>query len=355
MSRRAARRSLLLPLGLLLAAGLLGLGLRPGPPPQDPGRLLAAVLDETDLPGGVVAWGRPGAEPNIVALGLADRATGREMTPEDRFRLASLTKPVTAAAVLRLVDAGRLDLDAPFVARFPELSDPRLATATIRHLLRHEAGWDRVATGGDPYFRTAAEAGLAEPVAGCRPVAAAAAATQFSPGARHAYSNTGYCWLGEIIAAETGRPYGAALAELLGDAAAALTLDPGAITVRHETTAAERALLVTRPEVIGPAGGLVSDAAGFLRFALAVDDPRIAAPAPSQAAGDNFYGLGWRVWRRPEGQFLSHYGAMPGSFALALRRVGGGGVVMLFNGALADPAAAAEILIARLIALPGWQ
>ena len=76
------------------------------------------------------------------------------------FRIASLSKPITAAAVLRLVEQNRLSLDAKAFALLSDLKplvgatvDPRLADITVRHLLQHAGGWDRDAS-FDPMFRS---------------------------------------------------------------------------------------------------------------------------------------------------------------------------------------------------------
>src|SRR5258708_10735597 len=71
--------------------------------------------------------------------------------PDSLFRIASLSKAVTAMAVLKLVEQGRLNLDQSAFAvlnysppTYPTASvDPRLSAITIRHLLNHTAGWNR--------------------------------------------------------------------------------------------------------------------------------------------------------------------------------------------------------------------
>ncbi|MDP3693669.1 serine hydrolase [Bradyrhizobium sp.] len=91
------------------------------------------------------------------AFGVADVATGRTLTADALFRIASMTKPVTSVALMQLVEQGRLDLDDAAEKYLPELADlkvvesfdaatgactlrPALRPATVRHFLTHTSG-----------------------------------------------------------------------------------------------------------------------------------------------------------------------------------------------------------------------
>ena len=74
------------------------------------------------------------------ALGHRDAARERPMQPDALFRMASNTKAVTAAAVLTLVDEGKVGLDDPVAKWFPTFTGPRGGAVTIRHLLTHSSG-----------------------------------------------------------------------------------------------------------------------------------------------------------------------------------------------------------------------
>lgn len=124
----------------------------------------------------------------------------------NRYRLASMTKSVTAHAVLRLAGEGLLELDARLLDYFPEvdasaLRDPRLTQVTLSHLLNHSSGFggffgsdNMVKEGEAPWcphdFRRLETVRLAG-----------------RPGTNHVYSNVAYCLLGEVIARVTGTPY----------------------------------------------------------------------------------------------------------------------------------------------------
>ncbi|WP_392387851.1 serine hydrolase domain-containing protein [Burkholderia gladioli] len=102
------------------------------------------ALRERRLVGAVAIVARHGEILYRRAQGLADREAGRPMREDTLFRLASVTKPIVALAVLRLVARGELALDAPVTRWLPEFR-PRLADGseplvTIHHLLTHTSG-----------------------------------------------------------------------------------------------------------------------------------------------------------------------------------------------------------------------
>src|SRR3546814_5250856 len=76
-------------------------------------------------------------------------------------------------------------------------------------------------------------------------------------------------------------------------------------------------------------GGWIATALDFAR--LPVPDQRQAAPPVPGDELPSFYGLGWRVWPKENGQDLTHYGAMEGSFAVAIRTADGLSIEALFN------------------------
>ncbi|MEM9406402.1 MAG: serine hydrolase domain-containing protein [Acidobacteriota bacterium] len=114
-------------------------------PPADLDSLVtsgfAKLETEWQVPGGVVAVFREGQLTYAAAHGVARRTTGEPVDFETTsFRLASLSKPVTAIAALRLVERGELDLHAPVHDDYPSLHlDPRL---TLAHLLTHTGGFE---------------------------------------------------------------------------------------------------------------------------------------------------------------------------------------------------------------------
>ena len=156
------------------------------------------------------------------AAGDAD-PDGRAMTAETPIRIASVTKSFTAAAILRLRETGRLDLDAPIGALIPtEQADMLRAggydttAITVRHLLMHSSGMaDHAET--DAYQAAVfADPGRVWTRADQLAVLLEATEPVGSAGARFHYSDTGYVILGGIIERRTGLPLGEAIRDLLG-------------------------------------------------------------------------------------------------------------------------------------------
>jgi CubicO group peptidase (beta-lactamase class C family) len=144
------------------------------------------------------------------ARGFADAQGGVPMVRETRFRLASVTKVITRAAVGRLVEQGRIALDSPigtYLAGLPA----DMAAVTVEQLLRHRGGVVelRQMEPDDPdYLRlmTARRASDVLPVLVKHPL-------RFRPGEREEYSNGGFMLLGIVIESVTGRDYGAYVEE----------------------------------------------------------------------------------------------------------------------------------------------
>ncbi|WP_244170335.1 serine hydrolase domain-containing protein [Amycolatopsis tolypomycina] len=82
-------------------------------------------VDDGTLPG-AVAIVDTGGRREVVAVGSVDAEGSRPMAEDTLFRFASITKPITAAALLVLVDDGRLALDDPIGRRLPELAEPKV-------------------------------------------------------------------------------------------------------------------------------------------------------------------------------------------------------------------------------------
>ncbi|MFC4504842.1 MULTISPECIES: serine hydrolase domain-containing protein [Streptomyces] len=116
---------------------------------------LRKYVDDGTVPGAVGLVAR-GEEVEVVAVGSVDAAGSAPMTRETLFRIASITKPLTAAALLTLVDDGTLTLDAPIAEWLPELASPTVVRTpsgplddvvpaarpiTVEDLLTSRPGW----------------------------------------------------------------------------------------------------------------------------------------------------------------------------------------------------------------------
>ncbi|MBP1240680.1 CubicO group peptidase (beta-lactamase class C family) [Frigoribacterium sp. PvP120] len=190
----------------------------PAPPQHQPGGhdLTASDVDswlDGALGSALQTTGIPGASVSVVAdgqlltargYGLADTGTegdpARPVDPDDAlFRVGSVSKVVSATAVMRLVEEGRLDLDADVQQYLDfDLDTPRGAV-TLRHLLTHTSGFEEVIAGliGAP----GSEVSLRDAVSAAPPEQV------FAPGTTPAYSNYGASLAGYVAERVSGEPF----------------------------------------------------------------------------------------------------------------------------------------------------
>ncbi len=181
---------------------LVAVGLASGPlGAQEDG--LAGLLEERHRRkgfSGTVLVVRGGERLFERSYGLADLESGSPFTADTLFRVGSVTKPFTAAAVLLLENAGSLSVEDG-LCRFLTPCPREWEAVEIRHLLSHTSGIPDL-------FGDVADAPVEETVAAIHEAIAAAdeLALGSSPGERYAYSNFGYLLLGAVIEAAGGRP-----------------------------------------------------------------------------------------------------------------------------------------------------
>jgi CubicO group peptidase (beta-lactamase class C family) len=242
-------------------------------------RLEGFVRDRLALPGLAVGLTGPGGWRREFAVGVTDVASGRPLAPDALLPVASIGKMMTAVALFREQQAGRLDLDAPVHRYLPWLP---LATPfgpiTVRHLLGHTAG---IVTGLDGSPSPTGEA-----------LALAHTPPGWPPGERARYSNVGYAVLGLVLERVAGCSYAEALhRHVLGPCA--MTASEAVTTAEAQARAATGHLelasgaLVPAPWVPTTAGSgatlsTVADLGRFLR-AVVAGDPPLLEPAARQA------------------------------------------------------------------------
>ena len=178
---------------------------------------ISALMTRWEIPGGAVGIMKDDRLVYARGFGYGDVESQRVATPDALFRIASVAKPVTAAAIRLLAEQGRFSLDEPAFALLPQFSplpgaseDPRLGRITVRHLLAHSGGWDS-ATTFDPMFRSteiAAATGTPAPASADAIIRyMMGQPLSFEPGTRFAYSNFGYAVLGRIVERISGTSY----------------------------------------------------------------------------------------------------------------------------------------------------
>jgi N-acyl-D-amino-acid deacylase len=187
----------------------------PGLEPIDESML--DIMERHGIPGAAFAIARDGKLLLAKGYGWADVTTGAPTTPTTLFGLASLSKPLTAVATLKLVEQGKLGLDdavfgilndlrAPAGARV----DPCLADVTVRQCLNHSGGWDR-GVRGDPvnWEPLICRACRVRPPLSARQFLEfmLGRPLDFKPGTEQRYSNVGFVILGQVIAKVSGQPY----------------------------------------------------------------------------------------------------------------------------------------------------
>jgi CubicO group peptidase (beta-lactamase class C family) len=295
--------------------------------------------------------------------------------PTSLFRVASLSKSITATTILYLSQMGQLQLNQPvldFIDLKPppgKTADPRLARVTIRHLLNHLGGWD-LNQSFDPMFRDrriARELDIELPISQQDIMTyMTGQPLDFDPGARYAYSNYGYLLLGRVIESITGRQYADYVKETilapLGITGmrigSSLLEDRAPGEVRYYTRSRRLAFSVFDEQTRTPwpyggwnlanmdsHGGWIASAMDLALFASSFDDPArhpylipptiktlFAEPPIGINPEGWYYACGWLV--RPldqRGMNVWHDGNLSGTFTLMVRRWDRIDWVVLFN------------------------
>jgi len=154
---------------------------------------LPALLTQSFVPGATIAVIDGGSIAWQGAFGMKNAETGEPMTGDTVFEAASLSKPVFAYGVMKLVGQGLLDLDRPLVEYIDEASlrqaypptrdgDPRYKKIAARHVLTHSTGFPNWFRGGRMVFT-------------------------FDPGKRFSYSGEAYSFLAAVVAKITGKTF----------------------------------------------------------------------------------------------------------------------------------------------------
>jgi CubicO group peptidase (beta-lactamase class C family) len=275
-------------------------------------------------------------------VGIAEEE--RDATTDTQYRIGSITKTFTAAAVMLLVDDGRVALDDPLERH---LSEARLGDLTVRRLLAHSSGLQREPPGEvweSLEFPSGAElvARLAE------------AELVLPAGERWHYSNLAYALLGELVTRVGEAPFPAFVDErLIGPcglrrtswrsvepAARGYYVDPYARTLRPEPS--------LEGDGVEAVGSLWSTPSDLCRWALhlatieAMHQVQIMDDPEDWTLG---HGLGLQLVRSGGRVFFGHGGAMPGFLAMLLGRRREGIGAALATNASTSSAAVEEITL----------
>lgn len=305
---------------------------------------LAPFVASGDIAGAVAVVGDSAGVIAFEALGKRDLAAGDAMPKDALFRIASMTKPVTALTVMQLVEAGKVDLDAPVARYLPEFRDMPLVKEragtrvvldkparqpTVRDLMRHTSGLP----GGYPkgleklYERRDLPLSVSSLALAQRPL-------EFEPGSKWAYCNPGIDTLGRLAEVVSGTRFEDLLRDriLLPLGMKDTSFYPSAESLKRLATNYDKKngnLVPVGTPLMGPpqgalfpvpAGGLYSTGADLARLYRAMlaggelDGARVISAAslaemtrlqtgdlPCGFVDGMGFGLGWARVREPKG------------------------------------------------------
>ncbi|MET0520594.1 MAG: serine hydrolase domain-containing protein [Jiangellaceae bacterium] len=325
---------------------------------------VAAIQEETDtLVGGgtvpgIVVLARDGAEVHEAASGVAVLARQESMTPAHVLRIGSITKPMVAVLVLKLVERGVLSLEDDVERWLPELL-PSGNAITIEQLLSHSSGLADYLD--SPRF----PADLSQKPMSPRQLVGLGAAelAAFPPGQGAEYSNTGYIVLGMIIERATGRSLASNLQrEVFAPVGMDSTGFGHAAAVSKAAHGYESGEDVTDLQLgwVWAAGAAVSNVHDVASFFTQLISGRLVPQhllarmedvgAPMPEVGVSGYGLGLAEVDTQCGTAWGHEGQLPGFVSAAwLNPKTDRQVVVLANGSVDAPALAFQKLINKAL------
>jgi len=306
----------------------------------------------------------------VLARGYST-STALTVQPTSLFRVASLSKSLTAAAIVKLVQDGKLSLSSPvgnIISITPpagQTKDTRWSAITIKRLLQHLGGWDRDISGDPEWEDAVISKALGVPMelhtadvikyqAGKK--------LDYNPGAKYAYSNFGYTLAGRVIEKISGLSYPTYVQQKLLTPLGITRMAQGYSIAKHsgevpyDSQYSGRTVLdmsgKTVPAPYGTFsmriqdanGGWIASAPDLVRWARMFDKSSSvlntaslnsiwAKPEIGVNSDGWYYGLGWQV--RPvtggTGRNTWHTGSMPGTFTIMVRTYNGMSWAALFN------------------------
>jgi CubicO group peptidase (beta-lactamase class C family) len=325
------------------------------------------MMSKYDIKGASVAVARDGKLVYAKGIGYADEEAGEPVEPRHLFRVASVSKLITATTIMKMAELELLDInDKVFGAEgilndsiYLNYIDPRVEDITVLHLLNHSSGWNR--RYGDPIgmhrliarqmnieWRDIRMPDIIQHVLSKR--------LHYNPGSSHVYSNLGYAILGEVIEAVSGESYESYVQQTIllplgiyemriGKSLIEERLEnevkyyaPSRITENHQKhPMVPVAYGGNHIELLGPAGGWIASPSEILKLTVAIDtipgitsllsresirlmtDITLSHGGPIGWAGTDGRGNWWRT------------GTLSGTSALLMRQNDGISWAVFFN------------------------
>jgi CubicO group peptidase (beta-lactamase class C family) len=288
----------------------------------------------SNTPGAAVLIARDGKKLLEKGYGLAQVEVRTPITCDTRFRVGSITKQFTAAAILKLQEQGQLNINDPISKYFPDW--PKGRAVTLRHLLTHSSG----------IHNFTAKPGFQTNVTVATPLETLISSFKndpydFNPGAQFRYCNSGYVLLGAVIQKVSGETYASYLRETFfkplgmkdtGVSPSDAPLTNEALGYSYENSSVRRSVDWNMSNVAG-AGNLYSTARDLSLWNEALFGGRVLSSASLQAAftvgvlvdddpshpEDTGYGYGWAIDRLNGTREISHGGELAGFGSYLLR------------------------------------
>ena len=300
--------------------------------------------------------------------GWSDREQNLPVEPYEQFRVASVSKLITAVGIMKLVEQGELSLDDKVFgyegilndSLYLNYLDKRVEKITVFHLLNHSGGW--TTRWGDPMFMSqviAAKQQIPLPI-GMDDIISFVLSKRlhFEPGSASCYSNLGFAILGEVISKVSGMPYekyiqsqilyplgifDMRLGRSYKDERADFEVkyyESDTLSLVDDFCGGEekvrRSYGGTDIHTLGAAGGWIASSTDLMKFLLALDGfpevPDILSETSLQIMANNqnnhFSPLGWR---KTDEKGWYRTGTLAGSSALLVRRPDGVNYAVVLN------------------------
>lgn len=326
---------------------------------------MLALMREHDVGAGVLAIARDGVVVYERGFGWSDEKRTKPLAHDALMRIASVSKPITAAAVRDLIAEGAFTLDSRAfdvgperagadgrvggrgagllkVDPFPSLGDPRIPEITVQHLLEHKGGWDRGVAGDLTYMEVAIASAMEVKSPPGRENTVRfilGKPLEFAPGEKSAYSNIGMLTLGLIVEQQRGETLEKVLDGVMERAGVAIEDHKIGRTFKEDQDPREPFYDAgsVGPSVFDPGGPLVRGAYGtWDHEARAGQGAHIATAAALARFAAHFYVNGSKIgMERPENDGgtwrWNHTGSLAGTNSVIRQRGDGFTFAVIFN------------------------
>jgi len=267
------------------------------------------------------------------SFGFADVENNKKNSKKSIFSIASVTKPLTAVGIMKLVEEGKLSLETPISTFYPNFIQDYSKKITIRHLLNHSSGMQanigRVDDQGNGLMPGETPITLNELFKKFKD-----SKLKFEPGKGYEYNNFGYTLLAYIIEKVTGKSYADYLEETIFEPAKMKNTAVNTFKkLRYKAISHTGLGMASFKKLEYPihvswikgAGNVNSTAKDLYNFMTALENGTLLKPSSTdkiysytQPTGynDTSYGFGWRIENKEGEKWINHTGLLPGKASI---------------------------------------